>query len=117
MENPKTAEYQVIRTSLLPGILKTLRENRAHALPLRVFEVSDIAIKDVQKKDPQRGAINQRHVSAVYEDKKAAFEVVHGLLDLIMRKLQVSKGKQQGQYFIQEADGEWSRPEKARVRS
>ncbi|CEH14841.1 phenylalanyl-trna synthetase subunit beta [Ceraceosorus bombacis] len=104
LENPKTAEYQVIRTSLLPGILKTLRENRAHALPLRVFEVSDIAVKDAHDRDPQRGAINKRHVSAVYEDKKAAFEVVHGLLDLVMRKLQVSRGRARGNYYIEEAD-------------
>ncbi len=50
LENPKTAEYQVVRTTLLPGILKTIRENRKHALPLRTFEVSDIAFKDEEGK-------------------------------------------------------------------
>ena len=40
--NPKTLEYQVVRSSLLPGILKTVRENKKHALPIKVFEVSDI---------------------------------------------------------------------------
>ena len=86
LENPKTSEFQVVRTSLLPGILKTVRENSKHALPLRTFEVSDVAFKDDQT-DPDRCARNERHVSAAYFDKSANFEVVHGLLDHIMRSL------------------------------
>ncbi|CAJ0748889.1 6255_t:CDS:2, partial [Entrophospora sp. SA101] len=46
LANPKTAEYQVVRTSLLPGILKTVKENKKHSLPIKVFEVSDVAFKD-----------------------------------------------------------------------
>ncbi|RYO76694.1 hypothetical protein DL762_009726 [Monosporascus cannonballus] len=42
LANPKTTEYQVVRTSLLPGLLKTLRENKSHATPIRVFETSDV---------------------------------------------------------------------------
>jgi len=41
LENPKTAEYQVVRTTLLPGLLKTIRENKKHSVPIKVFEVSD----------------------------------------------------------------------------
>jgi len=29
LQNPKTIEHEVVRTTLLPGILKTLRENKA----------------------------------------------------------------------------------------
>ncbi len=46
LANPKTQEYQIVRTSLLPGLLKTIRENRGVALPIKVFEVSDVALKD-----------------------------------------------------------------------
>lgn len=42
LANPKTTEYQVVRTSLLPGLLKTLRENKHHSAPIRVFETSDV---------------------------------------------------------------------------
>lgn len=42
LANPKTSEYQVVRTSLLPGLLKTLRENKHHSTPIRVFETSDV---------------------------------------------------------------------------
>ncbi|GAC98169.1 phenylalanyl-tRNA synthetase subunit beta [Pseudozyma hubeiensis SY62] len=89
LENPKTAEYQVVRTTLLPGILKTVRENRKHALPLRTFEVSDIAFKDAQ--ETERCARNRRHVAAVYCDKTASFEVVHGLLDRLMLSLAIPR--------------------------
>jgi len=46
LANPKTAEYQVVRTSLLPGILKTIRENKSLRLPIQTFEVADIVLKD-----------------------------------------------------------------------
>lgn len=107
LENPKTAEYQVVRTTLLPGLLKTIRENRKHALPLRTFEVSDIAFKDVQ--ETERCARNERHVAAVYCDKMASFEVVHGLLDRLMLSLSIPKidgkaDKSEKGYWIEEIE-------------
>ncbi|KAI0547564.1 phenylalanyl-tRNA synthetase [Xylaria curta] len=46
LANPKTVEYQVVRTSLLPGLLKTIRDNKSVRLPLKIFETSDIVVKD-----------------------------------------------------------------------
>ena len=81
LANPKTAEYQVVRTSLLPGILKTIKENRKHALPLKVFECSDVAFKDESR---ERKTRNERHFAAAWCGKTSGFEVVHGLLDRLM---------------------------------
>ena len=39
LDNPKTREFEVVRTSLLPGLMKTLRENKAMG-HLRIFEVN-----------------------------------------------------------------------------
>uniref|UniRef100_A0A8C6UG41 Phenylalanine--tRNA ligase beta subunit n=1 Tax=Neogobius melanostomus TaxID=47308 RepID=A0A8C6UG41_9GOBI len=50
ISNPKTAEFQVARTTLLPGLLKTIAANRKMPLPLKLFEISDVVLKD-QKKD------------------------------------------------------------------
>ncbi len=36
ISNPKALEFQVARTALLPGLLKTLSANRKMALPLKV---------------------------------------------------------------------------------
>lgn len=86
LANPKTIEYQIVRTSLLPGLLKSIRENRKHSLPLRIFEVSDIVVQDPRE---ERQARNVRKLGAVFCGRKAGFEVVHGLLDRLMLGLGV----------------------------
>jgi phenylalanyl-tRNA synthetase beta chain len=86
--NPKTLEFQVVRSSLLPGLLKTIRENRSHPLPIRIFETSDIVVKDTTL---ERQARNIRHAAAVWCNKTAGFEVVHGMLDRIMKMLEIPR--------------------------
>lgn len=78
LSNPKTVEYQVVRTTLLPGLLKTLKENKAMGLPVGVFEVSDVALQD---HTIERKARNERRWAGVWINKTAGFEIVHGLLD------------------------------------
>ncbi|KAL1989344.1 hypothetical protein VTN96DRAFT_106 [Rasamsonia emersonii] len=84
LANPKTLEFQVVRTSLLPGLLKTIRENKHHTVPIKVFEVSDVAFKDLSL---ERKSRNERHFAAAWYGKTSGFEVVHGLLDRIMAML------------------------------
>ena len=84
LRNPKTAEYQMVRTSLIPGLLKCARENKHHAVPMRLFEVSDVAFKDLSR---ERKTRNERHLAAVWYGKTSGFEMVHGLLDREMRML------------------------------
>ncbi|CAL8072344.1 unnamed protein product [Calicophoron daubneyi] len=84
ISNPKSAEFQVVRTTLLPGILNTLSSNRMLPLPLKVFEVQDVVLKDCSK---DVGARNNRRVCAAYYNKSSGFEVMHGLLDRLMQLL------------------------------
>jgi len=44
ISNPKTLEFQVARTTLVPGLLKTLTANKNMPLPLKLCEVSDVVI-------------------------------------------------------------------------
>ena len=46
ISNPKTLEFQVVRTSLTPGLLKTLAANKKMPLHLKLFEVSDVVFAD-----------------------------------------------------------------------
>jgi phenylalanyl-tRNA synthetase beta chain len=87
LANPKTAEYQVVRTSLLPGLLKTIRENKKHSVPIKVFEVSDVAFKDLTL---ERKSRNERHFAAAWYGKTSGFEVVHGLLDRVLLMLKAA---------------------------
>lgn len=86
LENPKTVEYEVVRTSLIPGILKTIKENKNHALPIKVFESGDIVLKVPEL---ERGAKNQRNWCAAFAGKKSGFEYTQGLLTKIMQTMRV----------------------------
>ena len=74
LANPKTIEFEVCRTSLLPGILKTFRENKhvPYAKGVKLFEVSDVVLKDPAN---YVGARNERRVCAVYMGQAAQLEV------------------------------------------
>ncbi|OJD26572.1 phenylalanine-tRNA ligase, beta subunit [Blastomyces percursus] len=87
LANPKTIEFQVVRTSLLPGLLKTIGENKHHAIPMKIFEVSDVAFKDVSL---ERKSRNERHFAAAWYGKNSGFEIVHGLLDRVMAMLKTA---------------------------
>ncbi|KAL4664665.1 hypothetical protein H8959_008648 [Pygathrix nigripes] len=102
ISNPKTAEFQVARTTLLPGLLKTIAANRKMPLPLKLFEISDIVIKD---SNTDVGAKNYRHLCAVYYNKNPGFEIIHGLLDRIMQLLDVPPGEDKGGYVIKASEG------------
>lgn len=84
--NPKTLEFQVARTNLLPGLLKTVQANRKMPLPLKLFEISDVVLKDPAA---EVGARNERHLAAVFYNKSPGFEIIHGLLDRVMQLLEV----------------------------
>ena len=88
--NPKTLEFQIARTSLLQGLLKTVQANRGMGLPLKLFEISDVVIKDA---GAEVGSRNERHMSAIYYNKSPGFEKIHGLLDRIMQLLEVPPAK------------------------
>lgn len=89
LANPKTQEFQVCRTSMLPGILKTLNCNQAirYSQGVKLFEISDVILKDDTN---AQGARNRRKLGAVYTGLTAGFEVIHGLVDRIMTCLGVA---------------------------
>ncbi|KAJ2822982.1 phenylalanine--tRNA ligase subunit beta, partial [Coemansia furcata] len=73
LKNPQTIEFQVCRTTLLPGLLKCIRENKNHPLPFKMFEVSDVMIKNP---DRPRGTQNQRRACALFSSTSAQFEII-----------------------------------------
>lgn len=104
LANPKTLEYQMVRTSLLPGLLKTIRENKGHSVPMKIFEVSDVGFKDASL---ERQARNERHFAAAWCGKTSGFEVVHGLLDRILLMLRTSFLPDLKTGDADKADGYW----------
>jgi len=101
--NPKTLEFQVARTALLPGLLKTVQANRNMPLPLKLFEISDVVLKDL---GTEVGARNERHLAAVFYNKSPGFEIIHGLLDRVMQLLEVplSTDKSSSGYYLRASE-------------
>jgi phenylalanyl-tRNA synthetase beta chain len=84
LSNPKTLEFEVVRTSLLPGLLKCLQGNKKEPIPQKIFELSDCV---VLAPGSETGAKNVRRIAAMVLDQSSNFEVIHGLLDLLMTKV------------------------------
>lgn len=98
--NPITFEFQLCRTSLIPGILKTLSNSKHHRLPMKVFELQDIVIKMA---DSDVGAGNVRHLSIAYCGQTSGLEVIHGALDRLFSLLRVgldAKKENKKGYYI-----------------
>jgi len=81
--NPKTKDFEVCRTCLLPCLLRTISSNMAHPKPLRLFEVSEVVLKDAVM---DTGARNELRMCAIHCAATPGFEVVHGLLDCLLSK-------------------------------
>jgi phenylalanyl-tRNA synthetase beta chain len=80
----KTKEFEYIRSSLIPGILKSIEGNKANQLPFKIFEISDVVLID---KENETGASNRRKLCFAYANTTSAMEVVQGMVDLLMKKI------------------------------
>ena len=94
LSNPANVEYQVVRTALLPGLLKTLQHNKSASFAngFKLFEVSDVVLPDdtYEVTDTIVGSKNVRHVCAVYAGPTSGFEIIHGLVDRILTLTEVA---------------------------
>ena len=87
--NPASEEFQIVRTSLLVGALKTLQCAKSQSMKegLKLFEVNDVVTRD---NNEDVGARNTRHLVATYTGATAGFEIIHGLMDRVMTCAQIA---------------------------
>jgi len=90
LSNPKTLEYEQVRTSMIPGLLKTLQSNQNERIPQKIFEISDCAVIDPTH---DTGARNHRRICIMQLNTSASFEVIHGALCLLMTKIGAIQNK------------------------
>jgi phenylalanyl-tRNA synthetase beta chain len=103
--NPKSNDFEAVRTTLLPGLLKCLVSNKKNKLPLKFFELSDVMLRVDETAelkntwnhsnvfDPAIGAVNQRRLCLTVSNvNSSGLDLIHGTLDYIFRKLYL-KGK------------------------
>lgn len=75
--NPRTEDFTVGRTTLIPGCLKWLSNNKHNKIPMQLFEVGDIVIKA----DNETCSKNSRNLCAIYTNNSSEIEILHGVLD------------------------------------
>ncbi len=75
--NPIGVEYSGLRMSLLPSLLKLLRENRHHFLPQQIFEVGVVV---------DEHAKNRHHIAGMKIDAKANFTDCKSLVENLLRE-------------------------------
>ena len=80
----KTKEFEYIRSSLIPGILKSIEGNKANQLPFKIFEISDVVLVN---KDNEVGACNRRKLCFAYANTTSAMQIIQGMVDLLMKKI------------------------------
>lgn len=86
LSNPKSKEYEVVRTSLLPGILKAISSNLHGKIPIKVFEIADAVLTKDSDDYESSGAENERRACAVIASNKSSLEEVQGPLSLLFEK-------------------------------
>jgi len=84
LANAKTKDFEIVRTTLLGGILKCLASNKHLPMPIKLFECADVVI---QEPTMEVGARNIRRLCAINAGHTADFSKIHGLLDQIMYQL------------------------------
>lgn len=82
--NAKTKDFEIIRTTLLGGVLKCLSSNKHLPMPIKIFEIGDVVL---QEPSMEVGSCNVRRVCAINAGQTAEFSKLHGLLDQIMHQL------------------------------
>ena len=98
--NPATVDYQVARTTLLVSLMKCLSKNKGAPQPIKMFEVSDVIVKNASI---DVGAENLRMLGALYaSNSTSGFEHIHGLLDRAMITLDIPFAK--GYYLKENED-------------
>ncbi|RZC77252.1 hypothetical protein C5167_001368 [Papaver somniferum] len=84
--NPRSSDFEATRTSLMSGLLKTVRENNHHPKPIKIFEMGDVVLLDDTK---DVGAKNSRKVAALYCNQSSGYEEINGLVQKIMQIVDV----------------------------
>ncbi len=77
IENPIGEEYNTIRVSLLPSLLKIGMENRHHSLPQQIFELGNV-VENIK---------NKTHIAAIKIDSKANFTECKSIVEAFFRDI------------------------------
>ena len=75
IKNPRTNDFTIFRTSLLPSIMNVLAANKTREMPQRIFEIGKVADAKGKMQTRIAGAITNNKVS--FSDIKGVYELLN----------------------------------------
>jgi len=84
--NPATREYTMIRTWIIPDLLRNLADNQRNLYPQRIFEIGDVVKPDLTK--PEK-AVRLLHLAAASCHGEAGFNDVKSLAEELARVMEL----------------------------
>ncbi len=82
--NPATREYTMMRTWLIPSLLRNLADNQQHLYPQRLFEIGDVIVPDHTRPEKARRRLS---LAAVSCHADASFSEMKGIAEELFRLL------------------------------
>jgi len=88
LANPVSAEYNILRDSLLPSLLKNLTDNKHESFPQRLFEVSDVGQMDLHEETRVKRRL---HVGGVSSHSTANFTEIKSCVEAFLSNVGLKK--------------------------
>lgn len=94
MSHAKSREYEVVRTSLLPGIFKSVSCNQNAKLPIKMFEVADVVVVEEESKDKKvnnkdEKVKNKRVIAGIYAGNSSKLEEIIDAINTLADKIKL----------------------------
>jgi len=91
VENPTSADYQYLRPSLIPNLLKAFQKNQKFFTGIRMFEMGKIFNKEkTREKKSLSGLISGAYPKKQKTILEESFYSAKGVIDLLLNKLGIS---------------------------
>jgi len=88
LKNPVSAEYSILRTWLLPSLMKTLAENLKSLYPQKIFEVGDTIHPDESR--PEK-AVRKLKLAAVSSHSNTSYSEVKSIVEELLKNLMIDE--------------------------
>ena len=86
LKNPVSAEYSILRTWLLPSLMKTLSGNVKTLYPQRIFEIGDTIHPDDTR--PEK-AVRKIKLAAVSSHSNASYSEIKSIVEEFLKNLMI----------------------------
>ena len=88
LKNPVSLEYSILRTWILPSLMKNLSMNVNNPYPQKLFEIGDVIHPDESR--PEK-AVRRLRLAAVSAHSEASYSEMKSIIDEILENLAISE--------------------------